>query len=652
MLMANEAQIQEKAAEIRRLLEEIAFLSKSELPTQEYFRRFLELTCRALDAPGGVIWLKTGQGFQRLCTLKFADCEYDTNEAQRQSITKVLNDVSENRRPVVVGAFDPNAATSEEGVTVMNRTPYPFFFSPVQLNNQVVVVLHIWLAPETDPKLYREFVTFLQTVSGQAEIYLRSRRLEALTAEAQKLTQLITLLGEMEGVLEPDKLSMIIANHGREVTGVDRVCVAVRRHEKTRVLAVSGVETVDKKSVTIKSIVELAERTMAADQPQLLIKGDEHAEEEEIKNYFSGGTMRAAYLLPLKDRNEKTLGVLVVETTRPDGINEPVRKLSQAVARHAGAALGAAEEERSIPLLPTLRKLKRAKDWAMGEKRRRVQLALGVPVAVLTVLALMPWPFRVKGDAQLQPAARGAAVAEVQGRIAAVFAQEGQSVKKGDVLAQFDDTELQRQLAVAQAEWVKNTVEADRHRESRDPQASAARRVAEAAAMKAAAEVGRLQHAIELARIRCPIDGVVMSRDLESKVGEVLDRGAVFAEVGDPTAWQAQIQVREGDVAPLERKLANNEPIPVTVLTRGWTGNKFKGAISHRESISQLSYPPPGGSGAPVFYVTVDLDLSPEEAALLRPGFTGRAKLQCGWRPLGFVLGRRFVDYLKVNWLL
>ncbi len=652
--MANETdiQVQQKAAEIRRLLEEIAFLSKSELPTLEYFRRFLELTSRALDAPGGCVWLKTGQGYQRLCAIKFQDTEFDTNESQRQSILKVLNDAGDNRRPVVLTGFDPNAQV-DENAPVLNRTRFPYFFMPILLNNQAVAVLHVWLAPETDPKLFRDFITFLQTVSNQAEIYLRARRLESLTAESQKLSQLVTLLGEMAGQVEPEKLALSIANYGREVIGADRVCVAVKRRFKTRVLAVSGVETVDKKSAMVKSVVVLANRAITSDEPRLLTKGDENAQDEEINEYFTRGNMRAAYLLPLRTREGKTMGALIAECAKPEMLGESARKLAQSVAKPAGASLGMAEDERSVPFLPTLRKLQHAKEWAMGSKKRRVQVAIAIPIALIVIFALFPWYFDVAGDCTLVTANRGVAISEVSGRIVAVPIREGASVTKGQVLAELDATELQRKLAVAKFEYDRYTAAADKYRTSKVPQEQAARAEAEIQARGAMAQVQLLEQQIEQTKIRSPIDGIVMTKELQTRIGATIERGGEFVEVGDPTRWQALVQIRENDVAPLDRRLRRGEQCEVEVLTRGWTKQVLHGSLRSITDITQLSYPPPNSQGGVnVFIATVDLNLTPDEIKVIRSGFSGRAEIGVGWSTAGILMTRRFIDYVRVNWLL
>ena len=111
---------------------------------------------------------------------------------------------------------------------------------------------------------------------------------------------------------------------------------------------------------------------------------------------------------------------------------------------------------------------------------------------------------------------------------------------------------------------------------------------------------------------------------------------------------------------PLEKRLRRDKVVPVTILMRGLTDQKFHAQLTKITDISQLSYPPPGGT-TNVFYVTAELDrsesgLPKEDVTLLRPGFTGRAKMNVGpvfgCHFLGYILGRKFWDYLRVNWFL
>lgn len=647
MSTAQETQVQEKAASIRRLLDQISLLSAGNLPLADYFNRFLDLTIRALDADGGAVWLDSGNGHQALCSKGLQDV-FSTNDPLRERIQQALAAVAE-RRGMLVGL---PAAGAESATQSAANPPFPLMvFAPCLLSNHAAAILQITWPPATDPERAHAVQPFLKTITVQAEIYLRNQRLETLTVESRKLGQMVVLLAEMHGELNPTDLSMTIANHAREITGVDRVSIAVRHKSRERVLAVSGVESVDAKSVLIRAILTLSRQAMTADAPKHFLKGDEVSSDEEVTEYFLRGNMRAAYVVPFKDRHGRAIGALACETVRPEGVTEAQRKLAQAVARPAGHALGAAEEVSNIPLLNTLRTLRHRGEALIRSKRRSEWLLMAAGI-FLFVFAL-PLPLRIAGDCQLLPAKRGAAVSEIEGRIAAVHAHEGQLVQPGALIAELDASELEKQLAVTEQERARWDAEAQRFRASQEETAQAARRVAEMAASRSELEAGRLRAAMEKTRIRSPIEGVVLTGNLEARVGEVLEKGDVLATIGDPRGWKAVIEVVEADVAPIDQRLRRGKTVAVAVLTRGWTTRKLRGQVRESADISQITYPAAAGGGkTQVFYVTATLDVNEADAALLRAGFSGRAKLYAGWRPIGFLATRRIMDYLRVHWFL
>src|ERR1051325_9351511 len=108
--MIQEAQVHEKAVSIRRLLDQIALLSKGDLPLPEYFDRLLDLTTRALDANGGTVWLDSGKGYQPLCS-RYSEGEPAASDSQMERIQQALASVAESRAVVVE---TPNANGSSE----------------------------------------------------------------------------------------------------------------------------------------------------------------------------------------------------------------------------------------------------------------------------------------------------------------------------------------------------------------------------------------------------------------------------------------------------------------------------------------------------------------------------------------------------------
>lgn len=170
-------------------------------------------------------------------------------------------------------------------------------------------------------------------------------------------------------------------------------------------------------------------------------------------------------------------------------------------------------------------------------------------------------------------------------------------------------------------------------------------------------QAGEVQRQIELlqrklahTQVTSPIDGVVLTKDLRSRVGEMLPVGGRLCDVGDLRRWEAQMRVGESEVALLQSRLQRGEQLPLTLLLHSMPDQKFAATVRDVNAISQLSYPYALGR-ANVFVVHAEVEVSPALRAALKAGYTGRAKVRVGWRPLGYLATRRFVNYLRMRWL-
>lgn len=179
-------------------------------------------------------------------------------------------------------------------------------------------------------------------------------------------------------------------------------------------------------------------------------------------------------------------------------------------------------------------------------------------------------------------------VADVPGRVEAVMAEVGDTVRKGAVLARLEQRELS--LAVAQAEAGLAMAEAGRDTALRDLKASES--VAEvggvtdsqlvaarARAAAAEAQVKQANAALGMARerqadatIRSPIDGVVTRR--QTDVGRMVNPGMPIFSVHDLSALELVIAVDEHTAARIQpdtpvvvRADTLDAPVSATVRT-------------------------------------------------------------------------------------
>ena len=140
------------------------------------------------------------------------------------------------------------------------------------------------------------------------------------------------------------------------------------------------------------------------------------------------------------------------------------------------------------------------------------------------------------------------------------------------------------------------------------------------------AEVDRARTRVDDAKLRSPIDGIVVTPDLQNVAGKHLDAGNAFAQVLDLSSALLQISIPEQDTVLMsagERVAIKLDSYP----QRTWRG-----------AVSVVSPEAKAGDGDRTF--TAEVPLSNADATL-RAGMTGRAKISLGWKPAGYVLLRR-----------
>ena len=119
--------------------------------------------------------------------------------------------------------------------------------------------------------------------------------------------------------------------------------------------------------------------------------------------------------------------------------------------------------------------------------------------------------------------------AEVAGRVVEVLVEEGQKVKKGQVLVQLDDRDYKNRLAEIQANHHLAKVEYERIAKLAEKKVTSASKLdnmeAQMNSLAAQLEVAKL--ALDKTRIRAPISG---------RVNEIKSELGVFLSVGDPVA--------------------------------------------------------------------------------------------------------------------
>jgi biotin carboxyl carrier protein len=242
---------------------------------------------------------------------------------------------------------------------------------------------------------------------------------------------------------------------------------------------------------------------------------------------------------------------------------------------------------------------------------------------------MMPVTYRVRCNCVLEPAYRRYAVAPFDGLVASGFAEPGDVVQTGDVLAEIDGRNIRWELSGVTAERLSSL----RQREielvdENIPELF----LAELDNEKHLAEEAILNIKKDGLQIRSPIDGVVLSGSLERSEASSVKTGDVLFEVGSTEEMKIQIEIPADEVSQIGVGQAakiwveGNEDFPLeTEISR----------IHPRSVIRDAKN---------VFIAEVKFE---NKDTRFRPGMKGVVRIDGYQRSLGWSLFHKPIDYIR-----
>lgn len=698
--MSQEQTIEAARLRIQRLVEEIAVLSKRDLRSEEYFAQFLVRVVQACDAKGGAVWLVGQRGadgkasFELAAQVEFESSLFQGDEAQRAVLLKMLSETVTSKQPHVLPPTHQQQPQAEPGSLQEqlstfqqqpqqppqspNRTPYPFLHVPLHLKDQVLGVLQVWMQPYVQATHYQEFATFLGSLAAHVEQHLQSRRLGNLVVEVNRLQHVLKYTNDLAGTLDPLEVARLGANYGRDLIGCERCSVLHLRGDEWVVLSISGQEVVEKKSSMVKAMAAFVgahatAETVVLSKKELLARAEAPSATEPAADgtlvatttrtdaidlaYFELSHVISAVIAPLHNAEKEVVGALFAESTAEGffdaaaGAKEPAQsqRLAEFLATHTGRVLLAAQDHASLPFLRITRRMRDARLAVTGRHRGRVLWKTGIIAAIIAGILLYPKMDTVEGNVGLTPMSRATVVPEVAGRVEKVFVREGTRVKKGDPIAQLDKFRLETELAKFAQDRARLENEAKRLSGQGD-EASAQIAMLEARSIEEQEKI--LRNDLAHTTLRAPIDGVVLTKDVELRVGEFIQPGSPFGEIAGLDRWEVQAEVPEKQIGLIEKKLGPpgaHTSVPMSFILYSQSAHTFRTEITGHDRISAVAYPREKES---VFIITVpDVEVPATMKAALRPGLTGRAKVELGRKPLVAIWARKVWHWVQLKWI-
>jgi hypothetical protein len=364
----------------------------------------------------------------------------------------------------------------------------------------------------------------------------------------------------------------------------------------------------------------------------------------EVNEYFEVMPMNWATVIPLFDRDHRVCGILLFEGVKLEdklaSAIKPMMELAASAGKSLGTTLYCTQHR---PMRAARRLVALHHDYVNTPAKRKL-LRFGLPVLLVIGVLLCPFPYSVNGSADVLPVKQSTLPSLVNARLLEVGVHEGEMVKKGQILARFETTDLQLQLSQAEQEYERSLVESDAALSIGN---EAQMQIARLNADKAAAAAEKLRLDLARAILRAPFDGLVLgAQTLSTRVGEVLRLGEPALQVVDPTAWQVKASLKERDLIFLGKELKARTHVPAGLRLAANPARKYELDLNDAR---QLAYGLDTSTGEYQFTAMLPLEADLQDARFFKAGFTGRVTFETGIRPLAYVLFKDFFDFLTVR---
>jgi multidrug resistance efflux pump len=675
--------IEQTKQQIRSLVNEIAQLSKSDSTPEEFYGEFLPRVVSALAAIGGAIWTVEDQGrlaLQYQINLQQTKLR-ESEEAQMQH-GRLLHKAMTAGETILV---PPHSGAGEDDETA-NPTDFLLVLGPLKTELETIGVVEVFQRPDSGPNTQKGYLRFLRQMTDLAGDFFKSRQLRNFGDRQVLWSQLEEFTRVIHTSLDPRDTAYMIANEGRRLIECDRVSVAIRKGSKCKIESVSGQDMFDKRSNTVRLLGVLSTAVVASEEP-MWYSGDTSnmapQVEDAVQEYVDDSHSKTVAVLPLfppgneeeeddPDKREDPpapIGALIVEQIEDARIPQRMIQRVDVVAKHSATALNNSLEHNSLFMMPVWRSIGKMQ-WVLRARTLPKTIAIAVTVlAVLIALCVVPYPFKANCPGNLQPVERQRVFAGLTGDVVEINVEHASKVvapnpatgEKGTLLALLESTDLairiednRGQLAEAmeRLETIRlklNTRGADPREK---PQLEGQREELQKRFETLRAQEALLEQQRQDLEVRSPIDGEVITWDLESRLlHRPVQQGNVLMEVVNTDGkWQLELRMPEKRMGHIDRhlrKLQAKDPeasLPVEFILATHPNKTFHGKVTEINERAEVR----GEEGVTV-QIKVDFEGEEGLPAHLRPGAEVSAKIMCGYKPVGYVLLCDAIAYFQRN---
>jgi putative peptide zinc metalloprotease protein len=274
--------------------------------------------------------------------------------------------------------------------------------------------------------------------------------------------------------------------------------------------------------------------------------------------------------------------------------------------------------------------VRQKKEDYMAWKVTRLQQVGAAGLAVL--LLIPPMATRVSTGLILEPGKSASIRAQIAGQVQDIFVRNGEAVKAGQVLATLRNPEMETELKMLADEMsVANShVRNGQDRSDFDESAEGVRE-----RTRLGQELAIAERNVESLKIRAPIDGIVVTDDLDQAAGSFIQPGDDLGRIVDRSSMRARILVRDWELEDV------SDGATVKVKVAPFPFRTYSGSVEKILPAAALDHPVAQTQDLERLgqkltnYFAVEMEF-PNADGSLREGMTGTARIAGKSSPLAW----------------
>ncbi|MEO1277560.1 MAG: GAF domain-containing protein [Planctomycetota bacterium] len=476
------------------------------------------------------------------------------------------------------------------------------------------------------------------------EGFLWSQRALAEAERTARLRETLEMLDAAQRGATAQTMGSLFCDELRRRFGCTRVTVGLVHGQDIRAVAISGADTIDRRNPAVEALEAVMDECADQDIEVVFPQDDDLAPAERRVVRAHGDLSRSfgpssIVSLPLRVDGD-LVGVAVLERDADDPFPVGSLGLLRLVAEFIGPAVWTRRlADRGI-FAVTRDRIIDFGSAIVGPRHTLLKLVGLLALLVFVALAVTPIPNVVSAEAEAKARDQRAITPPYQGYLAWVGVKPGEAVIQGQLLARMDTTEREAQLAQLDAQFASQRTkrEAELTRGRMEQAEVLSQSMAEIEAQRAL-----LRYEIERGHIRAPIDGLVSGTDLEPWLDAPIAPDRPLVNVVGTTSVVV-MRVPERDIVAARESLTDGDPqaIDGTFAPRARTDERLPLRLLRMNPQAEAV------AGGNVYLIEAEIaEATPE---WLKPGMTGRARVQSGWTTPLVRLARPIIDRARMAW--